>query len=654
MFKTYIRLLKYIKPYKKRFFIGLFFAFLVSVFNGLSLTAMKPIFDILGSGNSRPFQLEIQKTEFDLLCSKGYKSRLEVLVKKSDSHYNKAKPWLKNCNVAKADLSLWKKIRLIPAKFILKINEYTIDKVPIDILIFVCLAVLPIYFLKLFSMLGTVFLIASTGLRAVTDIREELYQKMQQLPMSQFVQEKTGVLMSRIINDVGLVSDAISHDLRISINSFFLIVTHVFILAMLSYQLLFICFFIVPLILWPVNHFAKKIKHVTAFEQTTLANLNGHLQEVISGIRVIRAFVMEAYELGRFRVINNTLYKQMFRYRFFHTVGPAIVELATSLIIVGLLIYGGSKIAAGEFTSGSFLTFLFTLMVILSPIKQMASWFNLVNRTVAAGERIFSIIDQPLSVTSPVNPIKVEKLTKSIQFNNVNFNYPDTDAQVLQGINIDVPIGSTVALVGHSGAGKSTLVDMIPRFYDVSSGDILFDSVNIKDIDLEELRLKIGVVTQEIFLFNGSVRENIAYGRDDVSEQDIINAAKMAFADEFISAMPEKYDTQVGERGLLLSGGQRQRLSIARALLKDPEILILDEATSALDTESERLVQQALEKLMQNRTTFVIAHRLSTIYQADVILVMKDGLIIERGTHQELLDKGGQYKTLYQMQFQES
>ncbi|MCS6971874.1 MAG: ATP-binding cassette domain-containing protein, partial [Leptospiraceae bacterium] len=354
----------------------------------------------------------------------------------------------------------------------------------------------------------------------------------------------------------------------------------------------------------------------------------------------------------QFRTINESLYRQIFRYRMTHTLSPALVEFTTSLLIVGLVVYGASRIIDGEFTSGSFFLFLFTLMILISPIKQIASWYNMVQRASAAGERIFSLIDTPGDVIEHPQAKPFRQLKHAIRFHQVSFRYPGSEAVVLRNISFTVPVGMRVALVGHSGAGKSTLVDLIARFYDPSEGKITFDGEDIRTLRLADLRAAIGMVTQEIFLFNGTVRQNIAYGRSDVPLEEIQRAATLAYADEFIRALPQGYDTPIGERGLMLSGGQRQRLSIARAILKNPQILILDEATSALDTESERLVQRALEKLMKDRTVFIIAHRLSTIYSADLILVLHKGRIVEKGTHRQLLQKKGYYKKLYDLQFQ--
>jgi len=658
--KTYIRLLSYLKEYKVRFMLGVVAAFLAAIFNGLSMMSLKPIFEVLGASDNRPFQLSLTQEEIQLLFRNNQEYRLKnLLVKAKDYpgllakesiHYNKLE---KEKNVIKKNktFSFVENIKSYFVEKIIYLNEIFIKYKALQFLSFVVIFIIPIYLFRLIFNLLTVYFIASSGLAAVKDIRRNLYNKLILLPLGNFVREKTGVWMSRIINDVSLVSDSISNDFRISITNFFIIITHLLILLVISYKLLLLCFIGVPLVLWPVSYFAKRVKNVTTNEQVRLADLNGHLQEMIAGIRVIRAFGMEGYEKKRFGGINNDLYTQTLKYRVNHTIGPALVEMVTSFIIIGLLLYGGHKIVDGELSSGSFFTFLFTLIVILSPIKQMASWVNIVHRSTAAGERIFEISDMDSEIQEKKDAKILKDIKKEIEFRDVSFTYPETDAEVLKNINIKVPVGSTLAIVGASGGGKSTLVDLIPRFYDILKGKLLVDGVNIQDLSIKSFREKIGVVTQEIFLFNGSIRDNLNYGREDIEEDAMIEAAKLAFAHDFIKDLPEKYDTIIGERGLLLSGGQRQRLSIARALLKDPEILILDEATSALDTQSERLVQQALETLMKNRTTFVIAHRLSTIYQADNIIVINEGRIVEEGNHKNLLKLNKAYKHLYDMQF---
>jgi len=650
--KLFIRLFSYLSPYKKRFIIGVVLSFFASIFSGTTLTALKPIFDVLGDSSQKPFQLAFSDHEISVLFNSSEKENLLHLFRQSPV-YNSALEKLISSEekgvVQNNDNGIL--FKFYKAK--LMVNTLLIKYKPYEVLKLVCFSVMPLYLLKLLSVLGTVYFISSAGLMAIRDMRRELYQNLMRLPLNNFVQEKSGVWMSRVINDVTIVSDAVSNEFRVSMNNMFIVITHVALLVTLDYKLLLFSVVGVPIVLWPVNSIARKIKNITSSEQSRLGEINAHLQEVIGGIRVIRAFNMESYELSRFNKINYSLFRESFRYRYNHTIGPALVELTTSFIIIGLLLYGGKQILGGYTTPGSFLTFLFILIVIMSPVKQLATWYNLIHRTIASAERIFDLIDRQPESTDPENPVQPEPVKEYIEYKNVSFRYPGGEKDVLKKISLKVPIGSKVALVGHSGAGKSTFVDLLSRFYDPSEGAIYFDNNNVKDYRIKDLRDKVGIVTQEIILFNATVRENICYGRNDVPMEEIIRVSRMAFAHEFVEQLSNQYETVIGERGLLLSGGQRQRLSIARALLKNPEILILDEATSALDTTSERLVQKALEKLMQNRTTFAIAHRLSTIYQSDLIVVFDKGRIVETGTHDELLKLSGKYRELYDIQFRD-
>ena len=654
----YRRLLGYIKKYKNRFLVGVLLSLFASILNVISLSSLMPIFQtMMHQEQSITFQFSFDEKEIKLLLEDGRDKELRALFLRLEKKFE-------NMTFKTGENNLIPNFfKMQSARFKLMINSFSSNYEPLDFLLILCLSLLPIYLLKLISITGTVYYISSTGLMAVRDVRQKLFRKLIDLPLSHFIRNKSGVLMSRIMNDVIVISDSLSEKLRISIVNLFIIVTHFTFLAIIDYKLVAICMIGVPLTLWPVNHFSRKIRRITSGEQATMGELNGQLQELISGIRVVRAFGMEDYEAKKFEKLNNFMYQQTFKYHLNHTIGPSLVEFVTSFIVLGLLLYGASRIISADMSPGSFFTFFFTLIVILSPIKQIATWVNEINRTAAAGERIFEIIDYESekeiyrnSGTSSFKKLP-SVLTTAIQFNGVFFQYPEADdkdkgKEVLTNINLKVKIGTTMALVGHSGAGKSTLVDLISRFYNIEKGNITFDGIDIRDVELSDLRSKIGIVTQEIILFNGTIRENICFGRDHVSEKDIIQAAEQAYAAEFIEKLPHKYDTIIGERGLVLSGGQRQRVSIARALLKNPEILILDEATSSLDTHSEKLVQKALKYLMEGCTTFVIAHRLSTIYQADEIIVLGGGEIIEQGTHKELLNRKGVYTDLYEMQFQ--
>ncbi len=638
----YRRLLSFLKPYKRIFVVGVVLALFASVFNGIALTSLKPIFDILQYGAEKPYQLRFTPQEAAYLSVK-YPHRIEILMP--------LQPVVKIKKPAVVSSVEEKYIRL-PALLKLKLNEFMKQFHPLQFMVGVAVAVLPVYLLRMASVLGTAWFLNSAALQAVRDIREALYQRMLVLPLSLFVREKSGTLTSRMVNDVSVVTNSLVL-LEKFIFNIFTIITHVGLLIIISYKLVLITFIAVPIVILPVNAIARKVKRSAGNEQTGLGTINGHMHELISGIRVIRAFGMETHNTQKFDSLNNYLLRQTLKNRFYHVLGPSIVEFASSFIVVGLIAYGGVLILGGEMSAGSFFLFLFTIMVIMSPLKAIANWYSDAQRSGAAAGRIFEIMQMHGEVHETQNPQPLEKLHGSIQFEKVGFAYEGTQRKVLQGIQLEVPVGSMVALVGHSGAGKSTLVDLIPRFYDPVDGKILSNGKDIREYSLKEWRSRIGIVTQDVFLFNGTIAENIAYGREDISRDEIIKAAKMAYAEEFISKLPNGYDTQVGERGLMLSGGQRQRISIARALLKDPEILILDEATSALDTESERLVQKALRKLMKHRTTFVIAHRLSTVFEADMIFVMSKGKVVETGTHATLLSKSGQYKKLYDMQFQE-
>ncbi len=655
--KTFLRLLSYSLRYKGRLFTGILVSFFVAVLNGLSLTTFVPLFDALGDRNA-VFVIQLSDQERQILTYAFNnipeyqflpETRPEVPPAPEQIRQPLAKKYLHYLK-SKQDYGL-SRIRSIQMetliKWKLKINAAGFS--PVKVVYSACLVVLPLYILKLLLHLLSVRLIARTGYRAVRDIRQELYRKAQRLPLTYFYKEKTGLLMSRLINDVEIVAAVISSNLRDAITNFFYIVTHLFLLAYLNYTLLLISALAVPLILSPVTLFSRKIRKSTTRSQELLADLNGHLHEALAGVRVIRSFGMEGYETERFRGVNQKLYWRKFKQEFYLIMGPNLVELSSAMVTIGIIALGAVFMDPANFTDGEFMAFLITLLFIIRPIIQLSSMYSKLQQSSAAGERIFEIMDMEPENRDPVEPLEMEPLTRSIQFNSVRFTYPGTDREVLHGINLNVPAGSTVALVGESGGGKSTLMDLLSRFFEPSSGEILVDGQNIARHRVEEHRSRVGIVQQEIFLFYGSVHENIAYGNDSYSRREVMKAARLAHAHDFIKELPDGYDTILGERGATLSGGQRQRLAIARVLLRDPEILILDEATSALDTESERIVQRALERLFKNRTTFVIAHRLSTIEQADIIVVISQGSIVDMGTHSDLMKREGLYARLQEI-----
>ncbi|TGN01671.1 ABC transporter ATP-binding protein [Leptospira yasudae] len=605
---------------------GIVLSFLVSVLNGASLTSLIPIFDSLGTG---------EKTNFEISLTKKDKALIQRYEEKDS---------FTSVESIELQLAHWK----------VKLNSSLKTMSHDELVLLFCFIVFPVYLLKLIFLAAAVYCINSAGYLAIRDLRAELYAKAQTLPLNHFVQEKTGILMSRIINDVEVLGKLISSDLKDAITDFFYIVTHLLLLLYLSWKMFLAVFIIVPIVMGPVSAFADKIRRATRNQQERLSSLNGHLQEVISGIRVIRAFSMEKVEAKRFWEFNQDLSDKTFKGHFYHQVGPSLTELFSSIVAVIFLSFGAYLMEDGTFSRGMFMAFFLTLIFLMRPFKQMSMLANSIQSAISAGDRVFELLDQETDVRNPANPKFLKRIEKGISFNNVTFTYPGSKNPAIQEINLEIPKGETIALVGASGAGKSTLVDLVPRLIDPQEGSITIDGIDLREMDLSNLRKRIGIVSQQVFLFNGTIRENICYGNSNVSEDRLHAACEQAFAMDFILSMEEGFDTIVGERGVMLSGGQRQRIAIARALLLDPEILILDEATSALDTESERLVQEALESLYKNRTVIIIAHRLSTVQIANRIFTMENGRIVESGTHAELIQLDGKYKKLYDIQFAES
>ncbi|HEX7192909.1 MAG TPA: ATP-binding cassette domain-containing protein, partial [Thermoanaerobaculia bacterium] len=416
-------------------------------------------------------------------------------------------------------------------------------------------------------------------------------------------------------------------------------------------ELALITLVVAPVLVWPVVHFGLRLRRTTHRSQERMADMAGVLEETIRGVRIVKAFTMERFEIGRFREATRRHLRSNLKAQKIQALTSPVMEVITGVGLLALFFYAQRRIAAGTLTLGELLTFMAALGAMYQPVKKLNKVNLSVNTALSAAERVFRMLDIHNEVVEKPNAAPLGAVGSGIRYENVNFAY--NDDPVLRGVNLDVAPGEIVALVGGSGAGKSTFVNLLPRFYDVSSGRITIDGKDVREVNLESLRRLMGFVTQEVILFNDTVKNNIAYGRSDADDSRVIAAATAANAHDFINALPNGYDTNIGESGVLLSGGQRQRIAIARALFKDPPILVLDEATSALDTESERLVQGALEHLMKGRTTLVIAHRLSTIRSADKIVVLDAGEIAEVGTHEELLARRGVYRKLYDLQFLE-
>lgn len=500
------------------------------------------------------------------------------------------------------------------------------------------------------GMYGQVFFMSRVAEGVIKKFRDNLYAKISQLPLSFFHSERTGVLMSRITNDVNLIKIVVSSAVTSMVQD---ICTLVLLVGLTFYQiweLALVAFVVLPLAFYPVVAIGRKVRRVSTRSQETIADMNAFLHETFSGNKIVKAFGMEPYEESRFYEKSEALFKIEMKNIMVKALSSPIMELLAGVGIAAIIWVGGYRVITGVYTTGTFLSFLAAVMMMYKPVKQLSNLNAMLQQGLAAVDRVYDILETESDIVERKDPLFIEKGSHSVAFKDVSFAY-DGGQPVLKDINLEVAPGEVIALVGMSGGGKTTLVNLIPRFYDVSSGSIMIDGIDIRDLSISSLREQIAIVTQEPILFNDTVRNNIAYGNLDASEEDIINAAKAAYAYDFIIDFPKQFDTGIGELGSRLSGGQKQRLCIARALLKDAPILILDEATSSLDSEAEAIVQKALINLMKGRTTFIVAHRLSTVQHADRVVVISGGRITELGTHHELFELKGDYYRYCQMQF---
>ena len=494
------------------------------------------------------------------------------------------------------------------------------------------------------------FITTELGQRLIYDMRNQLYDHIQQFPLSYFENNKTGEIMSRLMNDVNSLEQAIVGPVITFITDMFKFGWILYFCMKLDWQLTSVALFVCPFISLCTYNFGKRIRKVFRSLRDKTAELNALIQDNISGIKVIAGFAKEAEEMERFRNKNYDNYNLYVRIlKLVSTLRP-IVDLITETGAVIVICFGGYKVLQGQLSAGTFVIFFPYLQMMYSPITGLTRFYNQVQRAIASTERIFEILDTPSELKDAPNAIDLPPVRGIVEFRHVHFRY-NQDMDVLTDINISACPGQMIALVGPSGSGKTTLTKLIPRFYDPTKGEILIDGYNIKDVKLHSLRRQMAMVLQEPFLFNDTVKANIAYARFGALNNEIEEAACAANAHDFIMKLPHRYDSVIGERGVKLSGGQKQRIAIARAILANPRILILDEATSSVDTETEQLIQNAIYRLVKHRTTFVIAHRLSTILHADLIVVMDQGLIVETGLHHELLANGGLYKKLFEMQF---
>jgi ATP-binding cassette, subfamily B, bacterial MsbA len=520
-----------------------------------------------------------------------------------------------------------------------------------NILNLVAFAIVMAFILKGVCDYAANYLISYSGFSVVTDLRNAVFEKVLRQGAEFFESNSTGRLMSSVMNDIEKIQTATSNMLADLLRQVFTVAALLVVVTQTNWRLALVSLTVLPVVLIPTARIGRRIRSTSRRTQEHLGELSQILQETISGHAVVHAFNAEKYELSRFRAAAKRLLRSNLRYVVQQAIASPLIEICGALTIVGLLWYARQEIKGHDLSAGGFMAFIVALLMMYEPVKRLTGIHNIFQQAIGAAQKVFEYLDREEDIQEKPKAPKLERFAKEIRFENVAFRYPTAEGYQLQSVNLEVKAGEVVALVGPSGAGKSTLANLVPRFYDVAAGRILIDGKDIRDFTIASLRGKIGLVAQDTFLFNDTVARNIAYGRTDVPREAVKEAARNALASEFIEALPNGYETSIGERGVRLSGGQRQRLSIARAMLKNAPILILDEATSHLDTESELLVQKALANLMVNRTVIVIAHRISTIRRADKIVVIDRGQIAEIGSHEELVNGKGIYQRLHELQY---
>ncbi len=606
----YFRMLKWVKPYWKLLIVSVLASLLFVAFNSASVWLTASFVNVL------------------------FPQEHSQIVQSQNSP---------DINQQKIDLN--QKIKTATNRLLVRDN-------PVDSLKVLCIAIFLTFFLKNIFYYIKNLLVGFIQLRLITDIRNKLYAHLHHLSLAYFHRKKGGELMSIILNDVGVMRQAFTVSFDKLLVEPINILTFVILLFIISWQLALLAFIILPVSFILISKIGQSIRRKSVRSSKQIAGITSILNETISGIRVVKAFAMEQFEKRRFFNETQKYYKLMFKRRRLRALSTPLNEGFGVFVGVILLWIGGNQVLGGTgIEAEDFIRFIILLFAILTPIKSLNTVNIDIQEGIASAIRVFSILDTEPKITEKPDAIQLNEFNSEIEYRDVTFQYETKNGDVLQNINLMLKKGQIIAIVGHSGAGKSTLADLLPRFYDIQQGSITIDGTDIRDLTLSSLRSLMGIVTQQTILFNDTIFNNIAYGMENADADTVIAAAKAANAHEFIAEFPDQYETIIGEKGSRLSGGQAQRIAIARALLKNPPILILDEATSSLDTESEQKVQLAIDRLMKDRTVMVIAHRLTTIQSADKIIVLDKGKIVERGNHQELLSKNGIYKYLHDIQF---
>jgi ATP-binding cassette, subfamily B, bacterial MsbA len=629
---SYWRMVKMIRPYLTQAVLAVTFVTLYSFFSVFSFTMISPFLKAMFlDQQNQPAVEQVQETAPENVLPGDVQTRerlddLEERLSWANSVKTRALDWT---------------------------NENFLDGTRQENLLSICMFLFVVLLLKNITGYFQDILMVYVGENIIRDLRNALYLKFTTLPLSFYHRNKAGELISRATNDVLMAQKCVGISFTTLLRDPIQIIMFLTVALIISWKLTLLALVMLPSSLVVIIRIGKGLRKISHRQQEEMAVLTIKLQETVYGIRVIKAFAMEDYENRSFLKRSAELFKQIFRFNRYMKMSSPLTEIMSSAVGLFILWYGGSKVFTGGLMAPDlFLVFFAMIFSLVKPIKNLGQVNNEIQAGVAAADRIFEVLDTASEITIGGEGQVLEKVLGSVEFDKVGFEYLPGEP-ILRGISLKVEPGEIVALVGSSGGGKSTLIDMIPGFYHPDSGQVLIDGVDLRQLELGSLRREMGIVTQEVILFHDTIFNNIAYGLQDITEEAVREAASTANADEFIMKLPDGYQTIIGDRGLKLSGGQRQRLSIARAILRNPPILLLDEATSALDTESELLVQEAIDRLVKHRTTIVIAHRLSTIQNVDRIYLLEAGEVVQVGDHEELLASGGRYRELYEMQFRQ-